>query len=59
MDNKLWELQDLINKNNNAQIQGILKQLRLLISIVEDQEEDMKKMADKINELERQISQRA
>ena len=59
MDNKLWEIQKTINENNNAQVMALIKQIELLVSIVEDHENDMKRMADKINELERQISERA
>lgn len=59
MDNKLWEIQKTINENNNAQVMALIKQMELLVSIIEDHENDMKRMADKINELERQISERA
>lgn len=59
MDNKLWEIQKTINENNNAQVMALIKQIELLVSIIEDHENDMKRMADKINELERQISKRA
>lgn len=59
METKLWEIQKSINENNNTQIMALLKQIELLVSILEDHENDMKKMAEKINELERQLSERA
>lgn len=53
----LWEVQKVINENNNAQMGMMIEQLRMMIGIIEDHEKDMEKMAEHINELEKEISE--
>lgn len=60
----LWQTQ--LDRNNLydeqirmliEQIGMLIEQLRIMVNIVEDHEKDMLKMCDKINELERQLSE--
>ena len=52
------ETQMAINSGNNEQFSLIIKQLGNLIGIIEDHENDMEKMANEINELKKQLSER-
>lgn len=54
--NQLWKLQHSINKTNMEQDQRLLEMINALIKIVEDHEADMLKMADRINELTKEVS---
>lgn len=54
--NQLWEVQRSINKTNMEQDKRLLEMINVLIKIVEDHEADMLKMADRINELTKEVS---
>lgn len=53
----LWQTQ--LERNNlcDEQIKMLIGQIGILMDIVQDHEKDMLKMCDKINELERQLSE--
>lgn len=56
MYDEFIKAQMLINENYNLQIELILKQLNIMLEIIEDHEKDMIKMAEEINELKQQLS---
>ena len=56
MDQKLWEIQNTINKNYDDQIKILQEGILFLMNVVKDHEENMGIMADKINELENKLS---
>ena len=51
------ETQIKVNDCNQEKFDIVVKQLEFLVKVVEDHENDMEKMAKKINELEKQISE--
>lgn len=55
--NELWKMQQGINDNVNTQFDLVIKQISVLIDIIEDHENDMEKMAEHINKLEKEISE--
>ena len=56
MDQKLWEIQNTINKNYDDQIKILQDSILYLLNVITDHEENMGIMADKINELENKLS---
>ena len=59
MNDSLWKTQMNINDQTNTQIRLLIQQIDFLIRVVEDHEKDMKMMADEINSLKYQLSQKA
>lgn len=55
--NPLWESQKIINENTNMQMSLMIQQLNIIISVIEDHENDMKCMADEINRLNKELSE--
>lgn len=55
--NELWKMQKEINDNVSTQFDLVIKQISTLIDIIEDHENDMEKMAEHINKLEKEISE--
>ena len=56
MDYTFMKLQHMVNEAHNSQFELFNKRIEILVKIIEDHEEDMVKMANKINELEKRIS---
>ena len=57
MDMGLWEIQKQINDLNREKTDVLTKQLLHVINILEDHEKDMMKMAERINHLEKELSE--
>ena len=53
----LWTVQKEINENTKLQMDMMIKQIGLLVGIIEDHEKDMERMAEHINNLEKEISE--
>ena len=54
----LWmKLQEMINDNQSIHNELVEKQLKFMLTVIEDHENDMKKMCEYINKLEARVSE--
>lgn len=55
---QLWKTQVLKNKLYDKQIESLIEQIGWLIGVIEDQERDLVKMAEAINDLNKRLSEK-